>query len=96
MELIIVNVTAQDIKDGTKKSCFDCAINIAITRAMKLSYRNCSIAQTVRIQGCLTDIDIPRWMENWILQWDKGEIVFPFEFGILKKRLPLRWEIIKE
>jgi len=96
MELIKINVSKKDIEDGVKKSCFDCPISYAIIRDCKISYRNVSVAKTIKINGCLQHIEIPEWMGEWIILFDKGLQVQPFEFYILKKKMPNAWEILFE
>lgn len=96
MELIKITVTKKDIENGTTKSCFDCPISIAICRDAKISYRNVSVANTIRISGCLQHIEIPKWLKGWIIEFDKGKDSLPFEFYILKRKMPMAWEILHD
>jgi hypothetical protein len=79
----IVQVTNKDIKDGVKLSCFDCPISYALLRKLKLNYRAISVAKTIKIGGLLSHAAIPELMEKWIITFDKGLPVEPFEFKLI-------------
>jgi len=87
-----IKITQKDIEVGTKKDCFECALAYALMRDMKIPFRNVSVAKTLRLP--YVTLNLPRWLERWIIDYDNGKKVPELEFIIVERRAPLKWEII--
>ncbi len=80
---MVVKVTEEDIRIGTRKNCYTCPV----ARALQRHYDYAEVLQDTCYLGNSYDDDydprkLPTHVTDWINAYDRGEPVKPFEFTL--------------
>lgn len=83
-KIITVNVTANDIKNGTPQNSYHCPIHLAIARHKDFktgifTVRRSSVRRTLLTKG---EAELPPSAIDFIYQFDHGRPVEPFKFRL--------------
>ena len=79
-----VQVTNKDINEGTRRSCCDCPLAKALKRTLKQNVvvGTADFFYIDEKTGEQKYIILPNSAQEFILNFDKGEIVPPFSFNL--------------
>lgn len=84
MYTIKVKVTQSHIDKGARGSCWKCPIALALIEATNLTWRVYdATAYYYRKNGAEIQIMLPFEVSRFVKNFDKGEIVKPFEFEVV-------------
>lgn len=84
---VLIRVTQDDIKQGTKGSCTGCPIALAIGRILNPNYyvtvgRSSIMLYAVIRFFCEWRMEPPKEVSDFIVAFDKRQVVEPFEFEV--------------
>lgn len=78
---MLIEVTADDIREGARLSVFSCPVARAMSRAMRTAI--VVNGTSWRMDGAVGDLrPLPKDVENWILDFDTFNEVLPFSFEV--------------
>lgn len=82
---MIINVTQEDIEKGSIGNPFECPVAFALKKTFPHWYLirvGLNVIEFVLFDDVDVQVETPEKVKEFILQYDYGEIVSPFEFEI--------------
>jgi hypothetical protein len=83
-DLMRINVTREDIRNGKPGRPTECMVALALKRELGIYYASVGYREAkILVDGQYTKLYLPKRVEKKIRFWDGFHFVFPFSFELL-------------